>query len=702
MADQFINRELSWLEFNQRVLEQAKNDKLAILERIKFLAITASNLDEFFQVRVGGLTMMKRSGITSRDLTGRTISQQLSAIRKRCQEMSHEQYRILMDELFPALGEQGLVPLAPEDLTPEERVGVDDYFSSFVFPLLTPLALESSQHAIALPSLQIVIAARLKSESKSEAGQQRYAFVPIPENVPRFISVARSEDEGFVLLEDLVRFHLESLFPGETVTGTALFRITRNTDIAVDEEDASDLIDEMEEVLTARRFSATVRLQLRAGAPRDLTKLIQTLTGTNAGNLYRVSGPLALAEFMQLAFRSGFEHLQESPWTPQASPAVDPASSIFDQISARDILLSHPYESFEPVLRLLKDAATDPKVLSIKQVLYRTAKDSVVTEALIRAAQNGKQVTVLIELKARFDEARNLHRAEELQRAGVQVVYGVKGLKTHAKITLVARNEDGRLRRYVHLGTGNYNESTARLYTDISYLTCRPEYAADASLFFNAVTGRSKLVRLQKLAPAPTALKQKILELIEGEISRAEQGDQALIMGKMNSLQHPEIISALYRASRAGVQIKLNVRGICCLKTGDRKDAKNIEVVSIIDRYLEHARVFYFSRGGDPEIYISSADLMVRNLDSRVELMAPIEDRSCKKQLIRYLEASFKDNQSSYTIQGDGTSKARVPEEGERPFRLQEELYKQAVKAARHQARKQATTFTPHLPQDDS
>lgn len=698
MADQFINRELSWLEFNQRVLEQASRPKLAILERIKFLAITASNLDEFFQVRVGGLTMMKRSGVTSRDQTGLTISQQLDAIRKRSQQMSNEQYRILMEDLFPTLAEQGLVPLEPEDLTPEERVGVDDYFTSFVFPLLTPLALESSQHAIALPSLQIVIAARLKSELKEE----RYAFVPIPENVPRFISVARSEDEGFVMLEDLVRFHLESLFPGETVTGTALFRITRNTDIAVDEEDASDLIDEMEEVLTARRFSATVRLQLRSGAPRDITKLIQTLTGTNAANLYRVSGPLALAEFMQLAFRGGFEHLRESPWTPQASSAVEPTSSIFEQIAARDILLSHPYESFEPVVRLLKEAATDPKVLSIKQVLYRTAEDSSITEALIRAAQNGKQVTVLIELKARFDEARNLHRAEELQRAGVQVVYGVKGLKTHAKITLVARNEDGRLRRYVHLGTGNYNESTARLYTDISYLTCRPEYAADASLFFNAVTGRSKLVRLQKLAPAPTALKQKMLELIEGEISRAEQGDQALIMCKMNSLQHPEIISAFYRASRAGVKIKLNVRGICCLKTGDRKDAKNIEVISIIDRYLEHARIFYFSRGGDPEIYISSADLMVRNLDSRVELMAPIEDRNCKKQLIRILEASFKDNQSSYTIKSDGTSEARVPEAGTRAFRLQEELYKQAVKAARRQARKQSTTFQPHLPQEEA
>ena len=695
MPDQFINRELSWLEFNQRVLEQAKRPHVPILERVKFLAITASNLDEFFQVRVGGLTMLRRSGSTLRDQTGLTPSQQLAQIRKRCQQMSEEQYRILVEEIAPELSKCGLTHLQPKDLTPEERIGVDDYFSSFVFPMLTPLALESSQHAIALPSLQIVIAARLESVDET-----RYAFVPIPINIPRFISVPREEGEGFVMLEDLVRFHLGDLFPRETITGTALFRLTRNTDIAVDEEDASDLIDDMKEVLSARRFSATVRLQLRTGAPRDITRLIQELTGTGPGHLYRVPGPLALAEFMQLAFRPGYDHLREKSWAPQPPPAPDPAVSIFEAIASKDVLLSHPYESFEPVVRLLKESADDPGVLSIKQVLYRTAEQSGVIDALIRAAQNGKQVTVLIELKARFDEARNLHRAEELQRAGVQVVYGVKGLKTHAKITLVSRNEDGRLRRYVHLGTGNYNESTARLYTDISYLTCRPEYGADASLFFNAVTGRSKLVRLQKLAPAPTMLKQRVLELIEGEISRAQQGDTALIMAKMNSLQHPEIISALYRASRAGVEIKLNVRGICCLKTGSRKDAKNIQVVSIIDHFLEHARIFYFHRGGDPDVYISSADWMTRNLDSRVELMTPIEDRSCKRQLIRLLEACFKDNTNSFNIESDGTSTPILPEKGERTFRLQEHLYKQAAKAARNHARQKATTFEPYLPNE--
>ncbi|MDP0492459.1 MAG: polyphosphate kinase 1 [Verrucomicrobiota bacterium JB023] len=691
----FINRELSWLEFNQRVLDEADRSSVPLLDRVKFLAITSSNLDEFFQVRVGGLTMMKRNGIRVRELSGLTPTQQLQQIRKRVSQMADDQYRILMDDLLPGLAEAGLKQLHPKELTPEQQVGVDDYFTSFVFPILTPLALESSKHAIALPSLQIVIAVRLEStvEGKKET---RYAFVPIPEKLPRFISVTTDDGQGFVLLEDLVRHRLGDLFPQENVTGAAMFRLTRNTDIAVEEDDAEDLVDEMEEVLTARRFSAFVRVQLRAGAPKDIVKLIHELTATGSQHLYRVKGPLGLKEFMQLAFSPGFENLREPHWSPQRSPHVPGGTSIFEAISARDILLHHPYESFEPVIQLVREAANDPNVLSIKQVLYRTADNSEIVDSLIRAAENGKQVTVLIEVKARFDEARNLLRAEELQRAGVQVVYGVKGLKTHAKITLIARNEDGRLRRYLHLGTGNYNESTAKLYTDFSYLTCRPEYGADASLFFNAVTGRSKMVHMKKLLPAPTHLRQRILELIEGEIARAKQGDKALIMAKMNSLQHPEVIEALYRASRAGVEIKLNIRGICCLKTGNRREAKNIKVISIIDRFLEHSRVMYFHRGGDPDVFISSADWMVRNLDSRVELLIPIEDRAAKKRLIRTLEATFQDNTNAFEILPDGSSRRLSPAEGEKPFRLQEHLYRQAVKIAKNKARERASTFEPY------
>ena len=695
MAHPFISRELSWLEFNHRVLEQATRPSVPLLDRVKFLAISASNLDEFFQVRVGGLTAMRRTGNTIRDLAGLTPNMQLTAIRKRCLAMTQTQHEIWRDQISPALAEEGLVHLHPRDLNPSERESIEEHFEQFIFPLLTPLALESSQHTVTLPSLQIVIGARLNSGER-----QRFAFIPIPRNLPRFLSVSRSEGEGFLFLEEVVAYYLDRLFPGETINGNAFFRLTRNTDIAVDEEDASDLVDEMEEVLTARRSSSTVRLQLRSGAPRDLVQLIQELTNTGTSQLYRISGPLALSDFMQLAFRPDFDHLREPAWPPQQPPGLSPQTSIFEAIAKGDILLNHPYESFEPVVRFLQEAARDPQVLSIKQVLYRTAENSAIVAALIQAAESGKQVTVLIEVKARFDEARNLVRAEELQRAGVQVVYGVKGLKTHAKIALVARNEDGRLRRYLHLGTGNYNESTARLYTDISLLTCRPEYGSDGSLFFNAVTGRSKLTGLNKLVSAPTFLKQRILDLIEGEISRSEQGSKALIMAKMNSLQHPEIIAALYRASAAGVEIKLNIRGICCLKPGSRRSAKNITVVSIIDRFLEHSRLFYFHRGGDPEVYFSSADWMIRNLDSRVELMVPVEDRIAKRRLIRSLEDTFKDNTNAYLIKSDGSGELLSPKKGEPAFRSQAEFYEMATKTARNKAREQALTFEPHLPQN--
>jgi polyphosphate kinase len=376
--------------------------------------------------------------------------------------------------------------------------------------------------------------------------------------------------------------------------------------------------------------------------------------------------------------------------------------SIFDTLAEHDILLNHPFESFEPVLRFVEEAASDPSTIAIKQVLYRTASDSRIIDALIKAAHNGKQVTVLIELKARFDEARNLMRADELQRAGVQIVYGVKGLKTHAKICLVIRNEDGQLKRYTHLGTGNYNESTARLYTDISYLTSRPAYGADASLFFNAVTGRSKLTRFRKLVPAPTHMKPRLLELIAAEGKRAKNGEPAAITAKVNSLQDEEIINALYKASKDGVTIKLNIRGICCLKTSTggrkRKEANNIQVISVIDRYLEHARIFSFHHGGSPLLFISSADWMTRNLDKRVELMIPIEDKACRKRLQNILESAFKDNCNAHEILENGSSRRITKKKGQKKFRMQEQLQSRARKSAKARAHERSTTFEPHTP----
>lgn len=695
----FLNRELSWLEFNQRVLEQAKRSDVPLLERLKFLAITGSNLDEFFQVRVGGLVALRRTGTRKPDPAGLTPTQQIAQIRKRVLTFTEEQYHLLNSDLLPALRNQGVGLLNVRELSPSQDLQVASYFSELVFPILTPLAIDPEGPLPDIPSLRLIIAARLKN---NEDGKSRYVFVPVPENLPRFVPVQSNDGDSFIPLEELVGRHLAELFPGESVAASTPFRITRNTDIAVQEEEAVDLAGEMEEVLAARRYGTTIRVQVSMGTPRDLLRLIQEVTASGPSELYRVNGPLALADLMQLSQLKDYEDLHDPPWPPQASPFTDPGTSIFESIAARDILLYHPFESFDPVVRLLEEASVDPKVLAIKQVLYRTASDSRIIKALLRAAENGKQVTVLVELKARFDEARNLDRADLLQRAGVQVVYGVRDLKTHAKVSLVARNEDGRLRRYVHLGTGNYNETTAQLYTDASYLTCRPEYASDASLFFNAVTGRSKLIRLQKISPAPTHMKARILELIDGEAGRARRGEAARILAKFNSLQDPDVINALYRASRAGVEIKLNIRGICCLQPGKKGLSKNIRVVSIIDRYLEHARLFYFHHGGDPEVYFSSADWMLRNLEKRVELLVPVEDTASKRRIIRILEAAFRDNTNSYEILSDGTSQRILPAKGEKKFRFQEQLYKTAVRASKSRKSERSSTFSPHRPPEQA
>ncbi len=696
MSIPFINRELSWLEFNQRVLNEALRGDLPLLERVKFLAITASNLDEFFQVRVGSLILLRRSGRKAPDPSGLTPTQQLAAIRRRVQRMVDDQYHLYTKVLCPALHEAGIRLLDSKALSASQANKVGEAFHDSISPLLTPLAVIPGEEPPQVPALQLIVACRI---ADSETGAIRHALIPIPEGLPRRVPVSDpGEGVSFVLIEDVVARHAGELFPGEDVEATACFRVTRNGDIAVQEEDASDLAGEMEEVLAARKLSDTVRIELPASLPRDLARVIQEVCHAPSEQIQRIAGPLALSGFMDLAFLPGFDNLRDEDWPAQQSPDLEPGDSIFEAIGRRDLLLHHPYESFEPVMRLVEEAADDPQVISIKQVLYRTARQSRIIDALIRAAENGKNVTVLIELKARFDEARNLLRAEELQRAGAQIVYGVKGLKTHAKICMIVRREDGRLRRYVHLGTGNYNESTARLYTDISLLSCRPEYGADASLFFNAVTGRSKLLRFQRLVPAPTAMKPRLLDLIASEAERARQGEPARIIAKVNSLQDPDIIAALYQASKAGVEINLNIRGICCLKTGDAKHSKHIRVVSVIDRYLEHARIFYFHNGGDPEIFIASADWMGRNLDRRVELMIPIEDSRARRRLLRLLESFFQDNTQASKILPDGSSERLRPAAGEKKFRAQEHFFKEARRAAKARGHERAMTFEPHVP----
>ena len=692
----YLNRELSWVEFNQRVLNEALRDDLPLLERMKFLAITASNLDEFFQVRIGSLMLMRRSGRKTPDVSGLTPVKNLALLRTRILRMCEDQYALLNKVLLPALEKQQIRMLSFRELSLTQAAQASAIFEDGVFPLLTPLAIDPEGPVLQVPGLQIVVACRLLDP---ETQAVRHAVIPIPESIGRRVPIS-TEGGGasFLFIEDLVAAHADQIFPGENVTATTVFRVTRNGDMAVQEEDATDLAGEMEDVLNARRFADTVRLELREDAPRDLARIIQKVTGASPQEVYQMDGPPGLSSFMDVAFLSGYEHLRDADWPGQLSPAITPGSTMFETIASGDLLLFHPYESFEPVMRLIEEAAEDPDVIAIKQVLYRTARQSRIIDALIKAAENGKHVTALVELKARFDEARNLDRADELRRAGAQIVYGVKGLKTHAKICLVIRRESGRLRRYVHLGTGNYNESTSRLYTDLSYLTCKPEYGNDASLFFNAVTGRSKLLRFQRLVPAPTAMKPKLLDLIASEADRAGQGLPAKITAKVNSLQDPDIIAALYKASQAGVEVKLNIRGICCLKPGDPKHSKNIEVISVIDRFLEHARLFHFHQGGDSQVYIASADWMTRNLEKRVELMIPIDAAPLKRRLIRILDAYFQDNVQASRILPDGTSQRLVREKGKKAFRVQEFFYQQARQAAKAREHERAMTFEPHVP----
>lgn len=696
MPSDINNRELSWLEFNQRVLNEALRGDLPLLDRVKFLAITASNMDEFFQVRIGSLMRLRRAGLNRPDASGLTPVRALTILRQRILRMVGDQYDLLNQTLLPGLNAAGVFSPLVSALTAEQSAQAAAIFEEQIFPLLTPLAVVENEEPPAVPALQIIVACRL---ADPEAGTTRHVLLPIPDSCGRRITLGSAEGtHTFVLIEDLVATHAGMLFPGENVTASTVFRVTRNGDIVVEDEDATDLAGEMEDMLSARRFSDTVRLELAADSPRDLSKTIQRVTAATTQEIYRISGPLGLASFMDLAFLPAFGQLRSADWPANHSPAVNPGVSMFQTISNGDVLLHHPYESFEPVLRLIEEAAVDPDVVAIKQVLYRTARKSRIIDALIRAAENGKQVTALVELKARFDEERNLTRADELQRAGAQIVYGVRGLKTHAKICVIVRREAGLLRRYVHLGTGNYNEVTARLYTDVSYLTCKPEYGNDASLFFNAVSGRSKLLRFQKLVPAPIAMKPMLLDLIASEVERAKQGFPALIVAKINSLQDPEIIRALYKASQAGVVIKLNVRGICCLKPGTGRLSKNIQVISVIDRFLEHARIFHFHQGGDPLVFIASADWMTRNLEKRVELMIPIEEPPLKRRLIRILEAFFQDNTQASRIHADGTSTRVTRAKGEKSFRAQEHFQQLARKAAKAREHEQAMTFEPHVP----
>ena len=692
----YINRELSWLEFNQRVLNEARRNDLPLMERLKFLSIAFSNLDEFFMVRVGGLEILRSARKRKPDPAGLTPSQQITLVRQRVEIMLGEIEDCFYQELMPELNNEGISRVSIDQLNSKQIDHVAEYFVESIMPLLTPIVLAESDGKNEIPSLSL--SAICEVGSAESQNTLRHVLVPIPSNVSRFIWLPETNDSKFILIEDVLINFIGHIFPDEIVKNAGLFRLTRNAEISLEEEGAHDLAKEMGAVLAERKISECVRLDMEEGFNRNLSRSLKDLVGATPSQVYSTSLPLGFGDFIELSSTKGFEHLQNEPWNPMLPKDWKPGDNIFKSLSNRDMLLHHPYDSFEPVLDFIEQAAKDPKVLAIKQTLYRTAKNSRVISSLIKAAENGKQVTVVVELKARFDEARNLERAEELERAGVQIIYGVKGLKTHSKVTLVVRNEGGELKRYVHFGTGNYNEITAGLYTDITYMTCRRKYGYEAASFFNALTGGSKLVSLKNLTVAPFHLRERIMDLIDAEIDNAENGKEARIDIKVNSLQDSSIITALYRASYAGVKIRLNVRGVCCLQPDLKKISKNIKVTSIVDRYLEHSRIFSFYNNGKPKVYISSADLMERSFDRRVELAIEVKDADSKNKIQEILKISLKDNIQSYILESDGTYIRSKPSKGSKKIRAQSYFHRSAVKNAGKIATISEDAFTPHKP----
>lgn len=675
----FFNRELSWIEFNARVLDEALRGDVPLLERLRFLCIVASNFDEFYMVRVATVRRQLRAGNRTTCPSGLSPAQQLERIHTRIRELITRKYRCLLDELVPKLAENGLKYLRPSQYSPEQAKLLTRRFHEEILPVLSPVRASPEAGLPYIPNLRLHAAFLLEPTSDQEllhgddeqAGRH-LAIVQIPQSLPRIVFLSQDDDEtSFGLLEDVVSEHASILFPGYGIVEHGFFRITRDADLDVDDEQEDGFLEAMEQVLVRREYSDAVRLAVSDGAPR-LRDTLAEVFGLSDEEVYTKPEPLDVAGFMSVVNLSQFDHLRYQPWPVTEPPELAEEVDLWATIKRQDHLLHHPYESFAPVVRLVTEAADDPDVLAIKMTLYRTSGDSRIIAALERAADQGKQVTVLVELKARFDEHRNITWAQRLERAGAIVIHGVAGLKVHAKVLLIVRREDRGVRRYVHLGTGNYNEKTARLYTDIGLFTARETIGYEAGLFFNAITGYSAAPTLSALAMAPIGLKRRVLQLISRESMRAKAGSPASILAKMNSLADPEVIEALYEASQAGVQIRLNVRGVCMLVPGVRALSENITVVSIIDRYLEHARVFCFHNEGSPEVFASSADWMPRNLERRVELLFPIEDPELVSRAIAMLELAFSDTTNSHLLHSDGCYTRRRPNRNQEPLRSQE------------------------------
>jgi len=673
----YINRELSWLEFNERVLEEAQDRTNPLMERLKFLAISASNLDEFFMIRVSSL--IRSQNIEQPDPSGMTPKAQLSAISKRVHEMVAKQYSCFTRSILPALEKENIRFLSYEQLNDIQKEHVDTYFNDALYQVLTPMAIDQSRPFPMINNRMVNIFIELapdvdspmvrtvewnEAESRWVISDERpigprYALVQVPTVVPRIVALpTQSSEEGFydyILLENIILEHIGKLFTGHGVVRTALLRITRNSDLSIDEEEVEDLLNEMARSLKGRRWGIPVRIEITKGISASAMKLLEKELGLTKDDVYEINGPLDITSWMSFATQSEFSAFRNKRVPAVPVPEFVNEKSMFDVIRKRDVLAHHPYMSFDCVLQFVQEAATDPRVLAIKQTLYRVSGQSPIVKALIQAAENGKQVSVLVELKARFDEENNINWARKMEKAGVHVIYGLIGLKTHCKVCLVVRREDDAIRRYIHLGTGNYNESTAKIYTDIGLFTCRETFGQDASVLFNVLTGYTKSMDWQKFAVAPKTLRPAFLRLVEQERQNALAGKPSGITARMNSLSDVELINALYEASQAGVKIHLLVRGICCLKSGIKGVSENITVTSIIDRYLEHSRIFIFENAGRKRVYLSSADWMARNLDRRIEVLFPIDDEILKKEISDILDISISDNFKGRIQSLDGT-----------------------------------------------
>lgn len=698
-SEYFDNRELSWLEFNYRVLSEAQDSTLPLLERLKFLSITSSNLDEFVMIRIASLKDMVHAGYTKPDIAGLTPNEQLTQISYKAHELVNAQYKMFNNSFLQLLKLKQIVLITKyEELEPEQSEYIDRYFMREVYPVLTPMAVDSSRPFPLIRNNSLNIGALLCNDKSDD--EYEFATVQVPSVLKRLVRIPSDNPDNitFILLEQIIEKNIDKLFLNYKVISAYPYRIMRNADLTIEEDEAADLLTEIERQIKKRQWGEVIRLEIEQGIDNRLLKHLKKEFSITNDDIYSINGPLDLTFLMKLYGIDGFDHLRFKPYKPQPVTDLDSDRDIFSQIREKDILLHHPYQTFDPVVDFVRQAATDTNVLAIKQTLYRVSSNSPIISSLALAAENGKQVSVLVELKARFDEENNIIWARKLEQAGCHVIYGLVGLKTHSKITLVVRREEDGIRRYVHLGTGNYNDSTARLYTDMGLFTSSRPIGEDATAVFNMLSGYSEPLVWNRLTLAPLWLRDKFMECINRETEHARAGKEAHIIAKMNSLCDADMIAALYEASAAGVNIELIVRGICCLRVGIEGISENISVHSIVGNFLEHSRIFYFYNDGYEDIFMGSADMMPRNLDKRVEILFPVEEENLKERIKHILDIQLKDNVKTRIKQPDG-SYLHVTPAGKKALNSQEYFCNEIIKKVKNNRREKnnakTRTFEP-------